>query len=359
MVDSGMFLFNIGGKVAQIAPMGLGVVTLNTGFNKINFIKDTAERLRPHDTYFLGIAGGAMYWHSSPLYGFTPVAVWNTTDLYLYRFTDDLQLDYKAHISVPMGVKSACIVDSLLVVSVANGGVQVYRILSDFSLTYQASVTYFQDIDLLMPMPRWNSRLMGFTVDWVVRLSLENPTAPQIDSSALLPFEVANVYLNDTLLFTTGPTATAVWAIPTLAWPPILLGSNDHGGTVVAGDSQRLFLTNGKAIYAYDLRGSTGIDEPSEDIPKSFALLGNYPNPFNPSTTIDYSVLKAGHVRLVIYNALGQRVRVLVDRWEAFGNHRILWDGRDEEGRQMASGTYFSRLTLFDGSRTAKMLLIR
>jgi hypothetical protein len=359
MVDSGTFLFNIGGTIAQIAPMGLGVVTHNTAFNKINLIKDTAGRLRPHDTYFLGIAGRAMYWHSSPLYGFTPVAVWNTTDLYLYRFSDDLQLDYKAQISVPMGVKSACIVDSLLVVAVAKSGIQVYRIQSNYTLSYLASLPSFIDLDLLMPLPRWPSRLMGFASDMVVLLSLENSSAPQIDSVSTLPFEVAYAYLNDTLLFTTGPTTTAVWSIPQLSWPPILLGSNNHSGTVVAGDNQRLFLTNGKAIYAYDLRGSTGIDEPSEDIPESFALLGNYPNPFNPSTTIDYSVPVAGHVQLVIYNALGQRVRVLIDRWEASGNHRILWDGRDEEGHQMASGTYFSRLTLSDGSRTGKMLLIR
>ena len=78
--------------------------------------------------------------------------------------------------------------------------------------------------------------------------------------------------------------------------------------------------------------------------PQSFELMQNYPNPFNPSTRIRYQIPKPGRVTLTIYNMMGQVVRTLVDEGAAPGFYTQDWDGRDNNGRETATGLYFYRL---------------
>ena len=91
----------------------------------------------------------------------------------------------------------------------------------------------------------------------------------------------------------------------------------------------------------------------------SFALLQNAPNPFNPTTTIRFSLPAAGTARLAVYSVAGQLVRVLVDGPTAAGAHAIVWDGRDASGREVASGVYVYRLISKDGVMTRRMTLAR
>ncbi len=79
--------------------------------------------------------------------------------------------------------------------------------------------------------------------------------------------------------------------------------------------------------------------------PKTFSLSQNVPNPFNPSTTIQFSLPQAGPVSLSIYDVNGRRVRTLVDGRADVGRHSVIWDGRDALGREVASGVYLYRLT--------------
>ena len=85
----------------------------------------------------------------------------------------------------------------------------------------------------------------------------------------------------------------------------------------------------------------------------------NQPNPFNPETTLRYALAEAQVVRLEIYDMLGQRVRVLVDGEQPPGAHQVVWDGRDHNGRPVASGVYFYRLQTPQFSHTRKMILLR
>ncbi len=90
------------------------------------------------------------------------------------------------------------------------------------------------------------------------------------------------------------------------------------------------------------------------------ALLNqNFPNPFNPSTVISYSLKHDGLVRLDIFNLLGQHVRTLVDGWNYAGANSVTWDGADSRGRTVASGVYMYRLQTINESITKKMTLIR
>ena len=81
----------------------------------------------------------------------------------------------------------------------------------------------------------------------------------------------------------------------------------------------------------------------------------NVPNPFNETTQIPYRLAEPAHVRLVIYNAIGQPVRTLVDRFQAAGDHRVVWDA----GGQVASGVYWVRLSGPQGVETRRLLLLK
>jgi C1A family cysteine protease len=101
------------------------------------------------------------------------------------------------------------------------------------------------------------------------------------------------------------------------------------------------------------------VEEVDGPLPVAYRLDQNYPNPFNPSTTIGFSVKRAGYVQLEIYNLLGQKVYTLVDRTLATGNYETTWHAKDETGRDVASGVYFYRLITDEYVGTQKMLLLR
>ncbi|HOT96483.1 MAG TPA: FlgD immunoglobulin-like domain containing protein [bacterium] len=88
-------------------------------------------------------------------------------------------------------------------------------------------------------------------------------------------------------------------------------------------------------------------------------LLPNYPNPFNPETTLAFEVQERAHITLVICNLFGQIVRTLVDAERAPGFYEEVWDGRDQHGRPVAGGAYFSRLTTVNGQSTRRMTLLK
>jgi len=88
-------------------------------------------------------------------------------------------------------------------------------------------------------------------------------------------------------------------------------------------------------------------------------LQGNYPNPFNPSTTIAFDLARTGHVALDIYNIKGQKVRSLVNNVMEAGQHTVVWNGADDVGHSVSSGVYFYRMTTVGHSQLKKMLLLK
>ena len=110
----------------------------------------------------------------------------------------------------------------------------------------------------------------------------------------------------------------------------------------------------------------TEVGEEFVSIPEGFSLERNYPNPFNPSTTIPFSLKVQGskfngpvHTTLKIYNILGQLVRTLVDEAKLPGKYNILWDGKDNSGKEVGSGIYFYQLRTKEYNTTRKMVLLR
>lgn len=97
-----------------------------------------------------------------------------------------------------------------------------------------------------------------------------------------------------------------------------------------------------------------------ESMPEKFFLSQNYPNPFNPTTTILFDIARSSHVRIRVYNMLGQEVTTLVNRYYETGrNYQANWNGKDGLGREVASGVYIYRLEAGKTSKTKKMLFVK
>jgi hypothetical protein len=113
--------------------------------------------------------------------------------------------------------------------------------------------------------------------------------------------------------------------------------------------------------YAWNDSVTTAVadDPPPGSAPLAFQLCPNFPNPFNPRTTISYSIPQTGVVHLAIYDVSGKRVRVLVDGLEPAGHHRLTWDGTSDRGQATASGVYFLRLSANGRQLAQKLVLVR
>jgi len=100
-------------------------------------------------------------------------------------------------------------------------------------------------------------------------------------------------------------------------------------------------------------------DTPGAGIANAFVLQGAVPNPFNPSTTIKYSLAEAGMVRLVVYDLAGHEVRTLVNDTQGAGAHHVQWDGRNQAGATVSSGVYLYRLSSGNQVERKRMLLMK
>ena len=105
---------------------------------------------------------------------------------------------------------------------------------------------------------------------------------------------------------------------------------------------------------------SLGVEsEEAASVPQPVKLNANYPNPFNPSTTISFNLQEPGMTKLVIYNIMGQEVRYLLNYNMEAGNHNVVWNGKDDKGKAVSSGVYIIRLEAGKNIAMGKMLLMK
>ena len=103
----------------------------------------------------------------------------------------------------------------------------------------------------------------------------------------------------------------------------------------------------------------SGNEDPEIIVPVNSYLGDNYPNPFNPTTTISFGLKEAGNVRITIFNARGQVVRGLFNGEMPAGTHSLVWNGLDNSGRPLASGVYYYRMDTKNYSQTKKSVLLK
>ena len=94
-------------------------------------------------------------------------------------------------------------------------------------------------------------------------------------------------------------------------------------------------------------------------IPLITKLNKNYPNPFNPSTTIDYSLKENSKGSINIYNIKSQKVKQLVSDQRQVGQHSVVWNGKDDNEKSVSSGIYFYELKTVNHEETKKMILLK
>ncbi len=117
---------------------------------------------------------------------------------------------------------------------------------------------------------------------------------------------------------------------------------------------------NNKLGFWYQSGGFvTGIGLLSNGLPTEYLLEQNYPNPFNPETVIEYQLPRPADVEISIFNLWGQRVVTLVAGRQTAGTYKIIWDGKDEAGRSVASGVYFYQMKCGDFKQTQGMSLVK
>lgn len=142
------------------------------------------------------------------------------------------------------------------------------------------------------------------------------------------------------------------------------------GGGIVAelvfepvGDVERSVFRIAEGVLFDPDQDANSVSTPGSvevrSVPSRFALRQNFPNPFNPETTISYDLADGGLVELSIYNITGQRVRQLVSDVQDPGRYRVVWDGSDEIGRGVASGVYFYRLNTSSHNDVKKLMLLK
>ena len=107
-------------------------------------------------------------------------------------------------------------------------------------------------------------------------------------------------------------------------------------------------------------RPATAVEEEiTSNLPEAFALDQNYPNPFNSGTVIRFALPGSGEIALAVFNLAGQKVTTLVHGYRDAGSHTLNWDGRDDDGRSLASGLYLYRLSTEGHVQTRKLVLLR
>ena len=141
------------------------------------------------------------------------------------------------------------------------------------------------------------------------------------------------------------------------------IGNYEFEGSVISSyffpEQNKLVVRKNSSIHLYDITYTTVDTEDEVLINNKPILFNNYPNPFNPSTTISYSLQHASNLRVDIYNIKGQKVKSLVNEHKPAGKHSVTWHGTDDSGNAVGSGIYFYRMEAEGYVETKKMVLMK
>jgi len=140
-------------------------------------------------------------------------------------------------------------------------------------------------------------------------------------------------------------------------------GSYLSGATVIftslANETSQEAVTDDNGYYSLDIEiTETSVQEENSSQPQNFILFQNYPNPFNQNTIIEFEIIRTTHVKLTVYNILGQSVCELANREYPAGRFSVLWNGTDDNGNYVSAGLYFYRMQAGQFIQTNKMLLL-
>lgn len=215
--------------------------------------------------------------------------------------------------------------------------------------------------------------------DYVSHVSYTDPVGFRIYANVTGNFTPASPYVwvdyvdgqktyttTEALMTPLDSNTTYYWrVVPTVEHP------EDRGDTLIEdadGRSGRnaIYVRNGVNVRSdaenvETWRFTTGETNVEDEtlIPETTRISGNYPNPFNPETLIEFALSEAGNISIAIYNSRGQRMLLLVDDYFRAGNHSIKWDGLDLNGNSVSSGIYFAVMHTDRERFTHKMIMLK
>ena len=112
-------------------------------------------------------------------------------------------------------------------------------------------------------------------------------------------------------------------------------------------------------ILPFTFRTVNYVSNDNSVVAPNVTSMSNYPNPFNPETTISFSLKRGSQVSLEVFNILGQHVTTLVDNYKSIGNHTVVWNGKDKNNNSLSSGIYLYKLTAGNQTKMNKMILMK
>jgi plastocyanin len=189
----------------------------------------------------------------------------------------------------------------------------------------------------------------AYSATWVV----------QVSNFSFIPANL-NVSVGDSIKWQwlNGDHTTTSSNIPAgaAAWNSLITGTNQIFIYVVAvpGDYQYVCTPHAPQMAGTFTANPIGIKSEGNNVPEDFRIFQNYPNPFNPVTNIKFDIPKSTFVELTVYNLLGSKVEVLVNRVLESGNYTVDWDAS-----KYSSGIYFYKLSADNFVQTRKMTLIK
>lgn len=177
---------------------------------------------------------------------------------------------------------------------------------------------------------------------------------------------------------TGGFISASTQSFPVIGEGSVGLANATYGNAVFSGDgvlAEITFTAKTDGMFTPDMLGvkeitvvnagmlaeTIAVEDPTivSNVPKSFALGQNFPNPFNPTTTISFNMPQSGYMTMKVYDVLGRCVRTLASGEYAAGNYSIVWDATDDNGNNISAGLYFYTISAKNYHATRRMMFIK
>jgi hypothetical protein len=226
---------------------------------------------------------------------------------------------YAGFCYLPSVPNSIAIYGNYAYITSSSAGLQVYQITNSTSMTLLSTILPHPTSDLIYCFAD-GGRLYVSDQNWneIDVYDLFNPAEPSLLHSYKSNYATLDMKVVGNLLYT----------------------ANEYNG-----------------MHIFDL--TYGVENVQPLAETQILSLSNYPNPFNPNTTISYTLPAKGHVELNIYNIRGQLIKHLVDDNKQEGTHSVLWDGKDDKDRAIASGIYIYRISSGSKQMFGRMMLLK
>jgi hypothetical protein len=254
------------------------------------------------------------------------------------------------------GVPDTVRIDTSVVFDTSNQAALSVWLINDEPLSgIQIPLSFSTDLAFLDSVT-FGTRTAGFTGADVLRASTDLGGTAQTIMLALVPLQTGSIAAgNDaiaTLHFSRNLASASTEAV-------VSQTTLTPAGGLLAGDT-----ASQPNSYVPTFRGGSAavgvsVADHPDILPRTFELLPNYPNPFNPTTSFAVAIPVPSHVTLDIYNLLGQRIVRLYDATAPAGYLDLTWNGKDSRGRQVGSGVYFYKVEAKDFRQVRKMVLLK